>query len=168
MAHLCLTLDEVCSLPEMRPRWVAHLGALIGLSGGLAIVVAQRRFLEAMDSTAPSWDLPVAWGIALLVISLAGPWALVAWVFRSLGFDWTHVVIASVVPYVGGLILTWRVGFRLVRRPYRDWRPSRTQRGQVRPFPGGTFHALEQDLERFASPQDLILIRAGQGSDPTG
>lgn len=143
-----LTTDEQAALPDIRPRWLAHLAALLGASVGVGALLLMLQVVDRLDPIVTGWNLPWALAGLLLGATLIAPWVVIAPVLFRVGYGWGTVLLLAffplAVPFVG-----WALGFRLVRIPYRDWRPSRRQRPTIRPVPGTSYHLLQTDLDRL-------------------
>lgn len=151
-----LTLEEQAALPEIRPRWLAHLGAWVGVGVFVGLALLQRRSLDWLDPIVTGWDLPWGLSIAFLPVAFAVPWAIIAPVLFRVGYHWGTVLLLAVFP-IASPFVGWAVGFRLVRIPYRDWRPSPQQRPSVRPMLGTGYHVLQGDLDRLTEQRQRAM-----------
>jgi hypothetical protein len=157
MDHAPLTAEEMAALPPIRPRWVAEIAGLVGACVATAVAFLVVKAVNYLDPIVAGWGLPVIVAIPLLIATLAAPWVLLSPLLFRVGFDWDKVVLLAVFLFAAP-ILGWRVGFRLARIPYRDWRPSGPQRPSVRPMPGTGFHVLQADLDRWLPARDLPSV----------
>lgn len=66
----------------------------------------------------------------------------------SVGYGWGTIALLVIFPFAAPFV-GWALGFRLVRIPYRDWRPSRRQWSTARPVPGTGYHVIQADLDRM-------------------
>jgi hypothetical protein len=145
-----LTPEQVASLPPLRPRWLAHVAGLAALAAYCGWVLLVRWLLARAElagepTSAWSWA-----GVVLAVATGALVFLLPLVPFTSrVGLSWGWLV-ASVLLWPIAFSYAWSIGFRLVRIPWRDWRPARPQRALVRNVPGTSYHVLASDLPEQA------------------
>lgn len=147
MRAVPLSTEEQALLPPIRPRWLAHVAALGGCGLSVGVLLAVNRFLSS-DLFGTDSDLPLDLRILLLVLIQGIPWVLMAPILFRVGYGWGTVVLLVIFPFAAPIV-GWALGFRLVRIPYRDWRPSRRQWSKVRPVPDTGYHVLQADLDRM-------------------
>jgi hypothetical protein len=126
--------SELSSLPTRRPRWLCHAVAagFVVLDLAIFLVVnelAHRRAPEAR------------WFVADTVDLLAGglPGVLLLPAYRRVSFRKRDVLFFLLLPF-WGLVIAWKVGFRLTSLPYRDWPPRPDQEARTHIVPGTPFH----------------------------
>jgi hypothetical protein len=152
-----LTDQERSTLPPIRARWVAHLAGVVGAAVGVAEITGVPKVLPAVDRMAPDGGVSLLVAIPALILVTAGPWLALSPVLLRLGFDWAHILVMALIPLTVPFVL-WGVGFRLLRRPYRDWHPSKAQRPTVRPISGTGYHVLQSDLDRYLGSEGRVPV----------
>lgn len=134
-----LPADEVARLPARRPRWLCHVAAatlvvvtvVVG-NGGRSL--ARTSWLGERLEEGPAGDL-----LAAMPMALVGVLLLPA--FRRVSFrkrDWLFFLLLP----LWGLVIVWKVGFRLTSLPYRDWPPRPDEDDCARRVPGTMYHVV--------------------------
>ncbi|MEI2810186.1 MAG: hypothetical protein V9F00_08285 [Nocardioides sp.] len=156
MGSTPLSGEEMALLPPIRPRWQAHVVALVCAAVGLGawlLVSWERRTLD--DLAAARGTLAFVALVLLELATLAAPWLILVPLIFKVGFDWRTALILMVIPFTAPFV-GWVIGFRLAHLPYRNWRPSDKQRPTVRLIPGTGYHVLQADLDRLAKHEHTL------------
>lgn len=152
MTQAPLTADEVALLPPMRPRSLGHVAGLVGVAVSFAygwlITTSFDWFDERGVLNAGPWAVTGAIAFACAFAAEA------VWLplLRRADFQWHWVAWLTLFP-IACPIIFWKIGFRLARMPYRDWRPSAPSKPTARMIPGTRLHVLEADLVRLRARQ---------------
>ena len=165
MGSTPLSGEEMALLPPIRPRWQAHLVALVAVLSVLVIheLWAWTTYTASspavMGAIGPLLSSPL-W---LLVRAALGLF-LSPLLFR-VGFGWGTETLPTVVPFAAPFV-GWVIGFRLAHLPYRDWRPSDKQRPTVRLIPCTGYHVLQADLDRLAKHEHTLQASRTNDTKP--
>jgi len=147
-----LTPEQVASLPPLRPRWLAHLAGLATLAAYCGCVVLARWLLDRAELVSEPTSVWSWAGLVFAVTTAVLMYLLPLLPFAAkVGLSWGWLA-SSVFLWPIAFCYAWSVGFRLVRIPWRDWRPTRPQRALVRNVPNTSYHVLTSDLPEQTGP----------------
>ncbi len=121
-------------LPQQRPRWLCHLVAFVFLVLTLAVFLVLRDVAHTMRR-----DQLTADSVHLLAMGLPGLLLLPA--YRRVSFRKRDALFFLLQP-IWGLVIVWKVGFRLTSLPYRDWPPRPDEYARCRSIPGTSYHVV--------------------------
>ena len=153
-----LPAHEVARLPTKRPRWLCHVAAATFVA--VTVVVgyggrdlARTSWLGEWLEEGPASDLLEAMPMTLVGVLLLPAFGRVS--FRKR--DWLFFFL---VP-LWGLVIAWKVGFRLTSLPYRDWPPRPDEVDRARRVPGTMYHVVlpEPSAPSHGEPLDAPLER---------
>lgn len=103
----------------------------------LAIVLAVHELAHLLALPDEPWF--VAETVDLLASGLPGVLLLPA--YRRVGFRQRDALFFLLLPF-WGLVIAWKVGFRLTSLPYRDWPPRPEEDARTHIVPGTPFHVV--------------------------
>lgn len=129
--------SELSVLPARRPRWLRHVVAAGFVVLDLAIVLAVHELARRLALPDAPWF--VAESVDLLASGLPGVLLLPA--YRRVDYRRRDVLFFLLLPF-WGLVIAWKVGFRLTSLPYRDWPPRPDEDARTRIVPGTPFHVV--------------------------
>ena len=127
----------VSSSPAGRPRWLRHVSAAVFVVLDLAIFLAVHELARRHGLPEERWF--VADTVDLVASGLAGVLLLPA--YYRVSFRKRDVLFFLLLPF-WGIVIAWKVGFRLASLPYRDWPPRPDEDARTQIVPGTAFYVL--------------------------
>lgn len=125
------------SLPTGRPSWLRHVVAAGFVVLDVAIFLAVHELARRLGLSESRWF--VAETVDLLASGIPGVLLLPA--YRRVSFRKRDLLFFLLLPF-WGIVIAWKVGFRLASLPYRDWPPRPEEEARTQIVPGTTFHVV--------------------------